>query len=155
MSFSVVYPVVLAVNCRDYALRDQFLVVLVAEYPLVLAEDQRILRLVRERSVRPLRQYDDAVEAGRRHLTRTIMQCVGVNLDRLTLLDEERDSLRRIELTVLDIVELREDKNEIGRRDVDLGVLVPLERVQVRVVAPAVADLYVKLSVKLLLRDLR
>ncbi len=83
------------------------------------------------------------------------MQCVGVNLDRLTLLDEERDSLRRIELTVLDIVELREDKNEIGRRDVDLGVLVPLERVQVRVVTPTVADLYVKLSVKLLLRDLR
>ena len=59
------------------------------------------------------------------------MQCVGVNLDRLTLLDEERDSLRRIELTVLDIVELREDKNEICRRDVDLGVLVPVERVQV------------------------
>ena len=83
------------------------------------------------------------------------MQCVGVNLDRLTLLDEERDSLRRIELTVLDIVELREDKNEIGRRDVDLGVLMPLERVQVRVVTPAVADLYVKLSLKLLLRDLR
>ena len=83
------------------------------------------------------------------------MQCVGVNLDRLTLLDKESDSLRRIELTVLDVVELREDKNEIGRRDVDLGVLVPLERVQVRVVAPAVADLYVKLSVKLLLRDLR
>ena len=91
-----------------------------AEDPLVLSEKQLVIRLVLEIRVSPLRQYDDAVEARILDLTRTEMQRVGIDLDSFALRDIESDDLLRIELSVLDIVELCRQQNEIGRSAVYL-----------------------------------
>mgnify|MGYP000481257232 CR=1 FL=1 len=85
--------------------------------------------------------YDGGAEAGLYGLAGCVVERRAVDLDGRARRDAEGLDLRGVELAVFDLVFFCKQENKILLADVDLTVPVVLKAVELRVIAPAHADL--------------